>query len=349
MEQIRMKTRTLIVVTALVVMTAGVARAQDGQKRVLELGTWYPSAEAGVTLSQSAFSDNWAGGEKGSVVWTAIFNATLESQLHRKVNFHNALKLAYGQTLQQKADPDGTRFWEKPAKSTDLIDFETIIRFTLGGWVDPYASGRFESQFEDASDPAGRTLSLNPMKFKQSGGLARKFIDDEDQSLLTRLGFTFRESRRKVYSNPAPDLATSTETSVDGGLEMTVDYKSNVLSERIAWTSKLTAYQPVFYSGSDEFDNVKPADLDAAGLDRDVGDFPMVFDLDWENIFSTQITKLISVNLYVRWVYDKYENSVIPAFNDDGDLTNANAIRGAIRKAGQLKQTMTIGLTYRLL
>ncbi|GAB4323202.1 MAG: hypothetical protein Kow0074_15240 [Candidatus Zixiibacteriota bacterium] len=346
-----MTVRSVIVAAVTLLVTAGSVYAQDGDtgKKEKVIGKWYPEAEAGVTLSQSAFSDNWAGGDKGSIVWTAIFNASLQSQLHKKINFYNILKLAYGQTHQQKADADGGRYWEKPAKSTDLIDLETIFRFTLGGWVDPYVSGRFESQFEDASDPAGRMLSLNPMKFKQSGGIARKFIDTEEEALLSRFGFTFRESRRKVFANPAPDQTTASETSVDGGLEWTIDYKAKILSERVAWTSKFTAYKPVFYSGSDEFDAVTGDKLEAAGFDRDLSDYPMMVDLDWENIFSTQITKILSVNLYVRWVYDKYENSVIPMLNDDGDITNPGAIGGAIRKAGQFKQTLAIGLTYRLL
>ncbi len=346
-----MTVRTVIVAVATVLSLAATVIAQDGddKKKQLVIGKWYPEAEAGLTLSQSAFSDNWAGGDKGSIVWTAIFNASLENQLHQKVNFYNRLKLAYGQTHQQEADANGNRFWEQPAKSTDLIDLETIFRFTLGGFVDPYASARFESQFEDASDPAGRSIALNPMQFKQSGGIARKLIDKENQSLLSRFGFTFRESRRKVYINPAPDQTTEAETSIDGGLEWTTDYKSKILNDRVTWTSKLTAYQPLFYSGSEEFDAIAPEMLDAAGFDRDLSDYPMMVDLDWENIFATQITKLLSVNLYVRWVYDKYENSVIPSLDQDGEFTNVNAIRAAIRKSGQFKQTLAIGLTYRML
>ncbi|MBD3297737.1 MAG: DUF3078 domain-containing protein, partial [candidate division Zixibacteria bacterium] len=159
-----MTVRTVVVAVAMVLSLTATVVAQDGgdKKKELVIGKWYPEVEAGLTLSQSAFSDNWAGGDKGSIVWTAIFNASLENQLHRKVNFYNALKLAYGQTHQQESNDDGSRYWEKPAKSTDLIDLESIIRFTLGGFVDPYASARFESQFEDAADPTGRSIALNP-------------------------------------------------------------------------------------------------------------------------------------------------------------------------------------------
>ena len=77
--------------------------------------------------------------------------------------------------------------------------------------------------------------------------------------------------------------------------------------------------------------------------------FTTTMGIDWENIFSTQISKIISVSLYLRWVYDKYDNSVAPAFDDDGGLVNGTDLRVATRKSGQFKQTMSIGFTYRFL
>lgn len=335
------------VIGAMLIVVAGMTNAR-AEEKVLELGKWYPTAEAGFTLTQSAFSDNWSGGDKGTVVWTAIFNATLVSQLNNQVNWSNELKLAYGQTHQQSADANGDRFWQKPAKSTDLIDLETIFRLTLHGWVDPYASGRLESQFQDASDPLGRNLSLNPMKFKESAGIARQFINEEDRSLLTRLGFTLRQNRRRLFVDET-STATDARTTNDGGIEWITDYKAAILSKRVSWTSKFTAYQPIFYSKSDIFDDLTAAQYEAAGIDPDVGDFAKTIDLDWENIFTSQITKVISVNLYVRWVYDKYDNSVPPKVDGSGNLTNPGEVKAAIRKAGQLKQTLALGFTYRLL
>jgi hypothetical protein len=335
------------VLTAAALSLAVVTEPQ-AEERVLEPGKWYPTVEAGVTLTQSAFSDNWAGGDKGSIVWTGIFNAGVENQLQEEINWSNILKLAYGQTHQQSVDENGRRFWQRPEKSTDLIDFETVLRFTLRGPVDPYASGRFQSQFQDASDPFGRTLSLNPMQFKESAGIARKFINEEERSLLSRLGFTFRQSRRSLFEMETGD-ATVSKTTNDGGVEWVTDYKSKILNDRVSWTSKLSAYQPVFYSEKDQFDDLTDAQFAAAGVDPDVGDFAMTVDVDWENILTTQITKLISVNLYIRWVYDKYDNSVPPQLTDTGDLANAGDVKAAIRKAGQLKQTLALGFTYRLL
>jgi hypothetical protein len=333
---------------ALLVVVLVMAAPAQSEEKVLEPGKWYPTLETGLTLTQSTFSDNWAGGDKGSVVWTAILNGTIENQLNENLNWNNILKLAYGQTHQQNVNASGQRYWQRPEKSTDLIDYETILRMTFGWVVDPYLSGRFESQFQDASDPHGRTLSLNPLKFKESGGVSRKLINEEDRSLLTRLGFTFRHTSRRLFEGDE-GTATTTESSDDGGIEWITDYKSKILNDRVTWTSKFTAYQPVFYSDKSKFDDLTDAQYQAAGLTSDVGDFAMTVDLDWENIFTTQITKLLSVNLYVRWIYDKYDNSVPPKISEEGELTNPGDVRAAIRKAGQLKQTLSLGITYRLL
>jgi hypothetical protein len=325
------------------------------EEKKLEIGKWYPSLESGVTMTQSSYSDNWAGGDEGSIVWTYITNATLERQFNSKVNWNNELKLAYGQTLQQSMREDGERKWDRPEKSTDLLSYETIFRFTMGWAVDPFASLRFESQFQDASDPHGRTIALNPLKFKESVGFAKKFINEEERSLLTRVGFALRQTSRKLFvdsttnDDAIPDDKTFSESAHDGGLEWVTDYKTKILEDRVSWTSKLTLYQPVFYSGNDDFDNLSAEDLRAAGLDPEIGDFTTVIDADWENVFTTQITKLISVNLYVRWIYDKFDNSIPPVLTGDGELENAADVKSAVRKSGQFKETLTLGITYRFL
>jgi hypothetical protein len=48
----------------------------------------------------------------------------------------------------------------------------------------------------------------------------------------------------------------------------------------------------------------------------------------------------------VHWVYDKYDNTVPAVIDGDGNLENADAVRNAVRKAGQFKQTMSIGLAH---
>jgi len=325
------------------------AAQETGSAPTDTLGRWKPSLELGLNLNQSTYSNNWSGGDKGSVVWTFLLNGSLENQLAAQANWRNTLKLAYGQTAKQQTDANGDRSWDAPEKSTDLIDLESLIRFTLGGVVDPFASFRFESQFQDASDPDGRTLTVNPLKFTESVGVSREFVKTEDRSLLSRIGFSVRESARRQFENPAPDKTTVTQTGSDGGVEWVTEYKSKVLQDRVTWASKLILYQPLTYSGKSHLEDQSPGALTAAGIDPGVAGFTTTLDADWENIFVAQITKLISVNLYVRWVYDKYDNTVVPVLDDGGALADPEAVRTAIRKAGQFKETMALGFTYRFL
>ena len=54
------------------------------------------------------------------------------------------------------------------------------------------------------------------------------------------------------------------------------------------------------------------------------------------------------MNLYLRWAYDKYDNSVKPELGPANELLNAAAVGAAVRKAGQFKQTLSLGFNYRL-
>lgn len=326
------------------------AQAAGEEKKVLVPGKWYPSLEAGLAFTQGAYTDNWSGGDQGSIIWTLLANSALESQLNGKANWKNTLKLAFGQTHQQQTSETGARSWEIPQKSTDQIDFESILRLTLGGFVDPFTSVGYQSQFLDASDPDGRRLAFNPMLFKESAGVARQLIKTEDKDLLSRFGFTFRQNARRSFSEPAPSTATLTDNTNDGGLEWVTDYKAKTLQDRVAWTSKLLVYQPVFYSGKSDLEDLAPAFLDSAGIDADVAELSTRVSADWENIFTSQITKLISVSLYTRWIYDAYDNSVKPMPGaEPGSLENQDVVRRAVRKAGQFKETLSIGVTYRFL
>ena len=52
------------------------------------------------------------------------------------------------------------------------------------------------------------------------------------------------------------------------------------------------------------------------------------------------------MKLFVRWVYDKYDNTVTPVVDDDGNLINEADVTQAIRLAGQFKQTLALGFGY---
>jgi hypothetical protein len=66
-------------------------------------------------------------------------------------------------------------------------------------------------------------------------------------------------------------------------------------------------------------------------LATDIADYPKTLDVDWENIFTTQISEVPLVNLYVRWLR-QYDNTV-PLPRRGRNLSNADDV-GAVRKAG---------------
>jgi hypothetical protein len=272
-------------------------------------GSWSKSVDANLTLTQNAYSDNWVGGEAGAISWTFNVNALAEKQLNPKLHNKNTLKLSFGQTHNQDVETDD---WQKPVKSTDLIDFETVLRFTLGAFVDPYTAGRAESQFYDASDPEKSRL-MNPLRLTESIGAAKVFIKEEKRDLTSRLGFAFRQHINRDMLDPATD-ERSTETTNDGGIELVTDFKTPLAKDRITFTSKLSIFKALFYSESDELE----------GLPNE--DYWKSPDVNWENIFAASITEYIMVNLYVQWLYDK-----------------------EIDKVGRFKQTLALGLTYKLI
>lgn len=322
-----------------------VVEKKDEEKRVLEVGKWYPLLEAGLNLTQSAYSDNWKGGETGSVSWTAFANGLAEKQISPSWNWLSTMRLLYGQTRQQEVGANGERSWGSSEESADQIDLETMFRLTKGWAVDPYAAVRWESFFRDETDPFGRALWLNPMTFKESVGIARKFIDYEDHQLLARFGIGARETYRRFF---VADVGqeTESETAWDAGTELVLQYLK-IFEERLTYTSRLSVYQPFTWSEKDVLEDLPADSLTAAGLSPDIADFTTTVDIDWQNTFSAQITKIIAVQLYVELLYDKYDNTVVPTVDESGAITNAEMVAASVRRKGQFKETLGIGLTFK--
>ncbi|MBD3286277.1 DUF3078 domain-containing protein [candidate division WOR-3 bacterium] len=125
------------------------------------LDPWEASVDANLTLTQNAYSDNWAGEETGALSWTLAFNSIVQKQLVDWLHNRNTGNLAFGQIYSQDKE---TKVWSDPAKSSDLIDLESVFRFTLQGFVDPFAGARIESQFVDANDSLN-VRYINPATF----------------------------------------------------------------------------------------------------------------------------------------------------------------------------------------
>ncbi len=268
---------------------------------------WTLTADVNLTLAQTAYSNNWVGGEAGNITWAFNSNWLAEKQLQPLIHNKNALKLSFGQTHSQDAD---SKDWASPEKSTDLIDFETLFNFTLGGFVDPFAAGHVESQFLDASDPA-KGRYLNPLKFTESFGVIRYLMKEDKREWSTRLGGALRQF---VDRDVLVDTdQRQTQTSNDGGIEFVSELKSPLAGERISVSNKLTVFQALFSSKSDELKGQPNADYWKSP------------DVNWENILTVGITKYLMVNLYNQLLYDK-----------------------EVDKGGRFKQTLSLGFTYKL-
>ncbi|MDZ4723421.1 MAG: hypothetical protein SGI97_05920 [candidate division Zixibacteria bacterium] len=248
---------------------------------------WRLSSEGGLTATQAAYSDNWAGDESGSLAYTFTSKSEASKQLTRRLNSLSTLKLSFGQTYSQRFDATGNSFWERPRKSTDLIDLESVLRFTFGGYVDPYLAGRVETQFTDASNAVVRRY-LNPLKITESGGILRVFVDKPKVlEFRSRLGFAIRQIITNDVIGLQP-VATERTITDDGGLESVTDFLTS-LGSSLTYSTKLTLYKALFFSESDAAVN---DDWKAA-------------DVNWEHIISATVTKFIQTNLYLQLLYDK--------------------------------------------
>jgi hypothetical protein len=339
----------VVILAGLVLACASGAFAQgaapaDSTQRVLKVGKWYPHLESGLNLTQSAYSENWKGGDTGSVSWSAYMNGLAERQISSSLNWLNTMHLKYGQTRDQKVDANGHRSWGASEPSTDQVDVESLFRLTRGWPVDPYFSARFETLFQDVSDPFGRKIWFNPLTLKESAGVARKLIDRKDHQMLARFGVTAREMERSFFTATTGDQTTS-ESSWDSGTELVVDYRRD-FNPQLSYTSRFSAYKPFHWSKKNVFDSLSPDSLAAAGLDRNVASYTTSTDVDWQNTISAKVAKLIAVQLYVEFLYDQYDNTIVPVVDESGSLTNPQVVDYAVRKKGQYKQTLGIGLTW---
>ena len=269
---------------------------------------WRKSLIIDATTTQTSYSDSWVGGEAGSVNWVSNLNSSAEKQLKEWFDFRSTLKLSFGQTITQDAE---TKNWSKPKKSTDLIDWENVGRFTMHKFVDPYAAFRLETQFVDASVDAKKRF-FSPLRLTESAGVARKFYERENDHVTSRLGLALRQTMKSVIID---SLAMTLEDSTlhDGGLESVTDVVLT-LSERLNYTGKLTVYKAFIFS---EKDKVKGTPFE---------DDWKAIDVNWENIISASISKIITVNFYTQLLYDK-----------------------EVSKKGRFKETLGIGFVFKMI
>ncbi|MBN2461410.1 MAG: DUF3078 domain-containing protein [Candidatus Cloacimonetes bacterium] len=278
---------------------------------MLSAETWKYEADVSLNMNQNSYSNNWAGEEKGSISWALNSNFLAEKQLYTRLHNKTTLKLAFGQTHNQYVDEENNeKKWASPDKTTDLIDFESLFRFTLGSFVDPYISGRLESQFLDQRIITDTKL-FNPLTTSEGVGILRMFLKDETKELSSRLGGSFKQ-----YLDSRAD-----ENTNDGGLEFITEFKTLFSGDNFSFNSKLNIYKALYYSKSDDLKGTEYEDDWKAPR------------LNWENILTASITKLVSLNLYIDLIYNETDYDI--------EAKSIDEI--------QYKQTLTLSVTYKLL
>ncbi|HTR96613.1 MAG TPA: DUF3078 domain-containing protein [Candidatus Acidoferrales bacterium] len=335
------------------VLTAAVRSAAADEAKPIEPGPWKFGTNVGLNLAQSAFSSNWSGGDRGSIVWVLNSQSSAERQISKSFDWANQLNLAYGETEQQQTGTTaGELRWQSPDKTTDLLSLQSTGRWTLGGSADPYAAFSAESQFRDQTDPRG-TIPLNPVKLKESAGLARVLFKTDSSQAVTRIGFALRQTLARAFTDTAGRDERSFSTN-DGGIEWQTNVQQPLLRAKVLYKAQLLAYQPLFYSKANQLEQVDAA-LRAASPGREsISNFWKVVTVDFQNNFAAQITKSFGVSLAAEWTYEKFDEAALvdPTLAASADPATQAAYAAQVdknvRKAGQFREVLALAFTYRL-
>ena len=160
----------------------------------LSADPWVYSADAGFILNGSTYSDNWTGGEVGTMAWKLLSNSMAEKQINPTINTKNTLELIFGQTYNQDID---SREWSPPLEGADRIDLESVMRFTLGWVLDPVIAARMQSQFYD-NRVDNNERYINPINLTESFGVARAIFKSKKKRVdsQNRRGFKTIDRQR---------------------------------------------------------------------------------------------------------------------------------------------------------
>ncbi len=254
---------------------------------------WKKSVIGKVNFTQSQF-DNWSQGGENALAWQGLLEATANNEQEHFL-WKNYLKFSYGQN----------KIGSGPLKkTTDEIVLESIFNYKTGWPVDAYAALTAKTQFAPGyqypdNAPAIQISNfLDPGYFTQEVGVSW----NPSPTFSARAGAAFKETVADQFAarySDDPTTATIEKLRAEPGGTASFLFNGK-LHQNIVLKSKL-----------DMFTNFK-------GI-RNV-------DVDWDNTFSSQITKLISVDLNIRIFYDR-----------------------DISPKRQLKQTLGIGITYNFL
>ncbi len=137
-------------------------------------------------------------------------------------------------------------------------------------------------------------------------------LKKDKNDILSRLGFAFKQNIDRVLQPPDSSTVKAI-TTTDGGVESVTDIRL-VLSDKVGYVGKLSLYKAVFFSKKNDFIGTPEADYWKA------------IDINWENSLTASFSKYLQMTFYTQLQYDKQ-----------------------ISLRGRLKETLSLGLTYKLL
>ena len=248
---------------------------------------WFSDILLGLDANQLSINSNWKGGGKSNFTWKIYARMEFTYQRQR-YNWKNSIYCAFGQ-ISVKEDEK----WRSPEKSTDIIDFDSVLKFTLEKLIDPYIAFSLNTQFHEGYNPKTKQLVsrfANPLQLSQSAGMARNILSKKKLQLTTRVGYAAKEfiTTEKQFRK----LWTGDEAKwmkMDGGIEWLTETKSE-FNKRIVLTNKLKLFQAIFSSISPQKDAKKNW---------------RKLDIYWEHTFTAKLTQYVVFNAIIKFIYDR--------------------------------------------
>ena len=275
--------------TPILVFCVGIVAVSADEDQWGEFGVTY-QVISGLNVTQNTY-DNWAAGGEDALAYTLTLNSKIEKN-QPKYLWTVTGDFAFGQT-KQGDDPI--------RNAVDKISVEGLYTHKLGTYVNPYVGLGFDTQFAKGYDytvdpKAARSNFLDPIYIM--GGVGAGFF--LKPNLKTRLGFAFKETRADKFAefySDDPDTPDEIETSrFETGIESVTDYNVK-LGENLLYETRLGLFSA--------FEHID------------------IVDIKWNNTWTAQVAKYVSVNLNILVYYDE-----------------------DILKKAQIKETLAIGLTY---
>jgi hypothetical protein len=252
---------------------------------------WKYTSNFNLSLTQYAYSNNWEGPGRGSISWALTSVSTADKQLTSMFLSKNTLNLAFGHTYQQELNANGQRHWKKPEKTTDKIDFESILRFTLHAYVDPFLGLRFQSQFIDDTDST-KTAIINPILLTESFGVAKSLINKENTSLDANLGIAVRQT---IGHARLDEFESITVTENGAGCQLVLMYNQTLEPQNITLNSRLQLFQPFIHP--------------------DANDFPLnyfrAFEVTWDSTVSLKLLKSLNIGVTSQLLYNNDQKRLL--------------------------------------